>query len=229
MKSKLVIIVSAIIILVIAIYYIPSKPDSTNKYGDFEQLENAETIDEDYTIDMQESDSNILLMAIHGGGIEPGTTEIADYLASENGYSYYSFSGIKQKGNYEMHIASTNFDEPNALEIASNSSVTLSFHGYDSEDKHTYIGGLDKELTETLKSELTDANFSVSDPPKKFAGEEKDNITNRNKNKQGVQIEISTAQREAFFKNNSLSSDNRENKQDKFYEYAKAIEKAIND
>src|SRR5690625_258481 len=229
MKSKIMITISAAIVTVIAFSIIEFKKDSPNKYESFEQLEKTETINEDYSIHFEENDPDVLLMAIHGGGLEAGTTELTEYIASANGYSYYTFNGIKQKSNLEVRIQSTKFDEPMALEAVFNSFITLSFHGYEGEDKNTYVGGLDEGLSEKVKLELINAGFSVSNPPKTLAGEEKDNIVNKNKNKKGVQIEISTAQREAFFENNSLSSENRKSENTAFYEYANAIAKALND
>lgn len=227
MRAKSIMIgLGVLIVLVISLLI--SKPTNNKEYKNFKKLKSNEVENNDYTINLEKLDSRILLMAIHGGGIEPGTTELIEGIAKENNYSYYSFNGIKQAGNQSMHITSTNFDEPQAINLVENSLVTLSFHGYEErEKKHTYLGGLDTELAEKIANQLKEAGFSVSDAPKELSGKEKDNITNKNKRGKGVQLEISTAQREAFFKNNDLSSKNRKYKEDTFYEYASAIEAAL--
>lgn len=51
--------------------------------------------DVDYEIEVNETDSNVTVVAIHGGKIEKGTTELAYALASHNNYNYYSFQGLK--------------------------------------------------------------------------------------------------------------------------------------
>src|SRR6476646_8006552 len=62
------------------------------------------------------SDGNIarcLLVAPHGGGIEPGTSEILRALTDLSDWAWYEFAGFLRKGNKEaLHITSTHFDEP---------------------------------------------------------------------------------------------------------------------
>src|SRR5690625_6868699 len=112
MKSKIMSTISDEIVTVIAFSIIEFKKDSTNKYESFEQLEKTDTINEYYSIHFEENDPDVLLMAIHGGGIEASTTKLTEYIASANGYSYYTFKGIKQKSNLELRILSTEFAEP---------------------------------------------------------------------------------------------------------------------
>lgn len=227
MKRKLMLFCLVFLVILLIIYFNNENIDSKG-YSNFSEIESNEVLGEDYSIHKEENNSEILLLSIHGGGIEPGTTEIIKELASENKYSYYSFNGIKREGNQSLHITSTRYDEPEALKMTAESIITLSFHGYDEEvSKHTYIGGRDKKLANKIKNELQIAGFSVSESPKQFAGNKKENIVNKNKQNKGVQIEISTAQRQAFFKKHDLTSKNRKNKEKEFYDYILAIEKAL--
>lgn len=228
MKNKIMIIFGVAVVSAIAFFIINYETGSPDKYKNFEQLEETEAINKDYSIHFEENNSDVLLIAIHGGGIEPGTTELTKYMADKYGYSYYTFNGIKKEDNLSMHITSTNYDEPKALEMMSNSLRTISFHGYESDIKNTYVGGLDEKLSQKIKSELEGAGFPVSGPPKRFEGKDKNNIANKNKSKKGVQLEISKAQREAFFKNNNLASENRKDKEPEFHAYVEAIQKALN-
>lgn len=174
MRVRNTMVISIFILIILVLTLLIFKPTNNKEYKNFKELESNEVENEDYTINLEESDSNILLMAIHGGGIEPGTTELIWSIVAENNYSYYSFNGIKQTGNQSMHITSTNFDEPQALELVKNSLITLSFHGYDEpKKKHTYIGGLDKKLAEEITLKLKDAGFSVSYAPKRLSGKKK--------------------------------------------------------
>ena len=70
------------------------------EYSSYENLSKAEVVGKDYRIRKRHGTSGILLMAPHGGGIEPGTTEIAEAIAGKC-HSFYTFSGIKPKGNAE--------------------------------------------------------------------------------------------------------------------------------
>lgn len=67
----------------------------------------------------------------------------------------------------------------------------------------------------------------MSAPPNQFKGKEKENIVNRNKRNKGVQLEISAAQRKAFFEDADFTSNNRENTTDEFDDYVKAVQNAM--
>src|SRR5690625_1019346 len=224
MRLRNIIITIITLIFIFILLILINQP----KNNSFEKLESEEVENEDYTINSKDTGSDTLLIAIHGGGLEPGTTELVEYIAKENNYSYYTFNGIKKSGNRKMHITSTDYDEPLALELVNKSSITLSFHGYDeSNKKHTYVGGLDKVLVKKVIDQLNEANFSASIAEDKLKGSKKDNIVKQNKKNKGVHRELSTAQREGFVKNNDLSIENRKNKQAAFYDYTEAIEKAL--
>src|SRR5699024_11904240 len=114
--------------------------------------------------------------------------------------------------------SSLEFDEPEAVKKVEESKYTVSIHGYEREDKNTYVGGRDTALASNSKNELQKNGFGVTESPKKFPGKEKENITNRNNHSKEVQIEISADQRKALFEGGDFTAANRENKTDEFYE-----------
>jgi phage replication-related protein YjqB (UPF0714/DUF867 family) len=59
------------------------------KYNSFSDLSRKETAGVDYHVIQRAGGSGITVMSIHGGAIEPGTTEIADAVAGEM-HSFYS-------------------------------------------------------------------------------------------------------------------------------------------
>lgn len=65
--------------------------------------------------------SIVVVLAIHGGGIEPGTSELANQIGNEGNYTLYGFDGMKSSGNSDLHITSTRFDEPLCLNLVQNS------------------------------------------------------------------------------------------------------------
>ena len=65
-----------------------------SKYRTFRQLSACETEDIDYRIRCRPGRTGIAVVAIHGGGIEPGTSEIAEAVAGDR-HSFYTFRGIK--------------------------------------------------------------------------------------------------------------------------------------
>jgi len=109
--------------------------------------------------------------------------------------------------------------------MTKDSTHILSIHGYESEDKNTYVGCLDTTLTSYVEQELKEKGFSVSAPPNQFKG--KENIVNCNKRNKGIQLEISAAQRKTFFEDADFTSSNRENTTAEFDDYVKAVQNAL--
>jgi phage replication-related protein YjqB (UPF0714/DUF867 family) len=197
-------------------------------YASFSELQAAEVYGEDYHIQYGVRPSNILMIAPHAGGIEVGTSELTMEVAGDE-HSYYLFEGYKSSGNSSLHITSTNFDEPNAIRIIESSEYLISFHGYgDSSNKMTKIGGLNRELRAKVHKALMDRGFNVeilddSDP---ISGTDPDNLSNRTRSGMGVQLELSTAQRDAFFGTNTRA-ERRNTKTDELREYARAIRSVL--
>ena len=90
-----------------------------DKYANFIELEQNEREGEDYTILFREANSKFLIISPHGGGIEPGTIDLADAVASSD-HTFCAFKGIKKTGNKTLHITSNRFDEPIGLKTSEN-------------------------------------------------------------------------------------------------------------
>jgi phage replication-related protein YjqB (UPF0714/DUF867 family) len=97
--------------------------------------------------------SGIAILCIHGGDIEPGTSQIADGIAG-NDHTFYALEGLKKTGNRVLHITSTAFDEPVALQIVAQSEIIISIHGCSDAAEVVYLGGLDEELRGHIKPTL---------------------------------------------------------------------------
>ncbi|MFJ7269434.1 poly-gamma-glutamate hydrolase family protein [Streptomyces sp. NPDC099050] len=202
-------------------------------YTSYADLAAAETEGVDYSrTAVTPTGATYAAIAIHGGGIEAGTSEMA-YEVSGGGttMAYSDFKGLKTSGNTALHITSTLFDEPLAVALVAASSRTISFHGYAGVDGYaeTALGGLDEELGARIRKALLSAGFRVTDAPSEIAGSDPTNICNENLRTAGVQLEISRAQREAFFPNGDLSRTMRDSGQRTatFYRYAAAVQNAV--
>ncbi|HDR7429956.1 TPA: poly-gamma-glutamate hydrolase family protein [Bacillus toyonensis] len=196
---------------------------SRDKYFNFHELKQNERINIDYKTFVNKRNNNIAILAIHGGEIEPGTSELAIKLAEKGGYSSYVFEALKVSGNRDLHITSTNFDDENARNMARKSNITISIHGYRGEEEVVYIGGLDKELKMKFLIQLKKDGFSATEAPADIAGIKYKNIVNDNKKKAGVQLELTTALRKSFFENGDLSKLNRVNVTKKFDEFLNSL------
>ncbi|MUN35688.1 hypothetical protein GNZ18_03625 [Actinomadura sp. NEAU-AAG5] len=206
---------------------------SADKYQNYAELAQHEKEGQDYRRTLRApGEPKVAHIAIHGGGIEPGTTQLADRAAAaRSGYAYYSFEGVKPSGNKDLHITSTRFDEPRGLALAQRVDRTVSWHGADGSTPVTYVGGLDDQLREQVACRLGKAGFAVAPTvPGDIDGSDPHNIANRNRRHKGVQLELSTAQRKAFFTDGRLDRawiEDPTHRTGAFEKYIKAVDQAL--
>ena len=167
------------------------------EYPNFQSFKAQHKAGVDYQIRERNGESGILLMAPHGGGIEPGTTEIADAVAGKE-HAFYTFSGIRKKRNRLLHVTSRLFDEPRALDMVRRVAAIVAIHGCRQAAPVVYTGGRYKQLRRHIDGALTDAGFSVGQHPK-LPGLHPTNICNRGRCGMGVQLEISAGLRHEIF------------------------------
>ncbi|MEJ5300078.1 MAG: poly-gamma-glutamate hydrolase family protein [Thermodesulforhabdaceae bacterium] len=149
----------------------------------------------DYRIRWRKGILPVLIIAPHGGFIEPGTSIIAEAIAGEK-YWFYAFEGIKPSGNMSLHVSSNLFDEDRFLDISSQVVWTLSVHGYASPEETIFVGGRDAVGCEEISEILRESGFdAVATCPKGIRGTNPRNIVNRNLSSTGVQLEISRGMR----------------------------------
>ncbi|MFE9770690.1 poly-gamma-glutamate hydrolase family protein [Streptomyces sp. NPDC005931] len=200
---------------------------TTGLYNSFAALASAQIEGIDYQRSWRSSPiSTLLHLAIHGGGIEQGTSELASAAAGDV-HDFYTFEGTKQANNSDLHLTSTSFDDPRALTLAQSATHIVSWHGAAGTTPMTNLGGLDYSLRDHVGQSLAQAGFAVQIASEEINGNDATNICNRSVRGMGVQLEISTAQRQAFFLNGDLSRANRKNVTDAFTSYVTAVTSAI--
>uniref|UniRef100_UPI00156E8CB8 poly-gamma-glutamate hydrolase family protein n=1 Tax=Halobacillus sp. Marseille-Q1614 TaxID=2709134 RepID=UPI00156E8CB8 len=164
---------------------------SGDHFCSFYELREVYEEGEDWEIEKSSAgDERWLVSAIHGGGIEEATSTLAEAISGSS-YPFYSFKGRLKSNNYSnLHITSTRFDEPEALEMVANAEYHISIHGAAGDDPKTMIGGLDKELKGIVSRHLEENGFEVAVTPEHLNGDHPDNFTNKTKTERGVQLEI---------------------------------------
>jgi len=175
-------------------------------YRNYRELRQHARIDIDYAVEVREGASGLAVLAIHGGGIEPGTGELADAVAGRR-HAYYSFRGLMPAGNRTLHLTSHCFDEPRGLTLVERSGTALSIHGCSEADPVVYIGGRHKALCVEIGERLRKAGFCVCESAF-FPGAHPSNICNRCRGGKGVQLELSAGLRRRMFAG-ALQSDSR--------------------
>src|SRR5690242_10019430 len=166
-------------------------------YPDFASLERNETAGTDFRILVRRAAAAYAIVAPHGGGIEPGTSEIADGIAGE-ALSHYAFDGLKRQGNGRLHITSTRFDEPLCLQLIARTEVVVTVHGEhgEADGAVVFIGGRDIVRGAAIREALAAGGFDVRcHPDPDLQGLDPRNICNRGSSGGGVQLEVSRALR----------------------------------
>ncbi|MFF4607451.1 poly-gamma-glutamate hydrolase family protein [Streptomyces sp. NPDC001339] len=133
-----------------------------------------------------------MIMAMHGGGIEPGTSELCLGIAGYDPgglavrpaggpvYDYWMFEGLRKPSksqpkdapsNRELHVTAKNCDDHVALSMAASSLNVLSLHGCTAEQagapakrpEAVVIGGRNTAFQRYLTEELRGAGFQTVD------------------------------------------------------------------
>jgi phage replication-related protein YjqB (UPF0714/DUF867 family) len=195
-------------------------------YRNFAGLSEAEREDLDFRITaVKRKGSSIVIVAPHGGKIEPGTSEVAKEVAN-NDLSLALFEGIKRKGNKHLHITSTNFDEPRCVELVQESDTVVAIHGEGSFEPSVFLGGKDDELGVQLKAALERYGYAVKthgNPD--LHGLAAENICNRGRHGVGVQLELSSGLRQTFFQ--SLTDKGRKKPTDELVRFVAAVREGL--
>lgn len=182
------------------------KRKTDDKFNGFYALRRNTEYGKDYQVSVNDNDSDITFMAIHGGGIEPGTSEIVNFLAGKK-YNSYSFDGLRKANNSHLHLTSRGFNEKEGLRLAWNSDIIFSIHGCKDNVKdgktvstrEIYMGGGSKSFMLQVAGSLALYGFVVRfHGDETLSGESGNNIANKG-NKPGIQIELPMTIRKEFF------------------------------
>ena len=198
-------------------------PSMTALYNDPQNLEGTtyakrwlrhqwQQIIEEQSTDNAETQK--IVMAIHGGGIEAGTSEIALATAgfhpatltpSVDGlgtHDFWLFEGLLPQGNGRLHVTASNYDDPIARELVRNARRCISLHGCTDRQANGKIqlGGLDHELRDIVLEELTAAYIAaeISTNPM-LDGSLPDNIANKTRIGGCAQLEMATSFRSSLY------------------------------
>jgi phage replication-related protein YjqB (UPF0714/DUF867 family) len=198
-----------------------------DKFSGFAELAENETAGVDYGISLRQARRGFAIVAPHGGGIEPGTSEIADAIAGVD-LSFYGFDALKSSGNADLHITSTRFDEPMCLTMIGRSDIVVTIHGEESETdgEGVFVGGLNHILGSRLGAVLKAKGFDIrTHPDPNLQGLEPKNLCNRGTISKGVQFELSRNVRRRMF--SSLLPDGRKHTTSEFSTFVNAVRNVL--
>jgi phage replication-related protein YjqB (UPF0714/DUF867 family) len=168
-------------------------------YATYADLDAHETEGVDYAVRVIRRPSAVAVVAIHGGGIEPCTAELAGAIAGSD-HTFCAFEGIRAAGNARLHLDSCRFDEPRCVGAVRASVTAVSVHGCRGERPVVHVGGRHRTLGDALRSALRAGGFeAVRASAPGMEGVSPRNICNRCRSGMGVQLELSAGLRKGFF------------------------------
>lgn len=176
--------------------------NEADRFASFAELGSVYQEGSDFRIHREARDSSLVVTAIHGGTIEPGTLELARAVAGRD-HSFYAFEGrVLTEASWDLHLTSTHFDEPSGVRLIESHPFCLSIHGFSNPARGptVILGGLNASFKRAILSALRTLQqdypeLVIQYSSDIFQGTHPRNIVNRAKH-QGVQIELSGEIRE---------------------------------
>ena len=164
-----------------------------DRYPSFQEMARHEREGADFEcVAVMRPSAALVVIAPHGGGIEPHTCEIARRIAGQD-YSFYAFRGTKPHGNEVLHLTSHLFDEPRGLNLVSSHRVAIALHGFVGQGEEVLLGGRHRMLKMRLAEALGRLGVAVRTDGHPYPGFHPENICNRGSEQRGLQIEMSAA------------------------------------
>jgi len=171
------------------------------------------------------AETQTIVMAIHGGGIEPGCGESAlaavgyhpaTFIPATDGqglHDFLIFEGLLSRDNGDLHVTAIHYNEPIGTELVQNARRCISLHGCSDtqtkvSDTHPtgiiQLGGRDLELRDIVLEELTAAGIPAERTTNDdLKGEETKHIGNKTQLGSCVQLEMGTSYRASLFETNT--------------------------
>jgi len=192
------------------------------KFSSFAELARFARPGKDFLIERREGTTGLAIMAPHGGRIEWGTDTVADAIAGSE-HAYYAFKGIRSRNNWQLHVPSTSFEEPCALEMIQSCHTVMTIHGCRRTGKSIYIGGRDADLKAIVVEKLNLSGFDAENATATaIMGVHPNNLCNRGSRGQGLQLEISRPLRRSMVGRDGLPTP-------KLTAFVQAVRQGLND
>lgn len=197
--------------------------------------------------DLDQRSSSTTIIAPHGGGIEPGTSELclatagyhpATMCVTPAGgpiYDYWMFEGLRTSGNGELHVTATHCDDDIAVALCAGACNVLAIHGcayprtgLSEQLQAVLVGGRNAAFRHVLMEELTTAGFQAIDATgvASLGGVSPNNIANRTLLGMGAQLELTAPLRSAMFLANTHAA-RKHSATDVFWRFVGAARAAI--
>jgi phage replication-related protein YjqB (UPF0714/DUF867 family) len=168
----------------------------SKEYDAFAKLAEDAQEGTDYRVTFEDRPGRFLLLAPHGGTIEPMSDVLTRQAAGES-IAYYTFESLTEA--MDLHITSHKFDEPRSIDLLRRHGTVVALHGMKDRnpgEEIVYTGGRDAETAARIEDALQAAGFNCVPSLDENAGASPKNICNKGTTGAGVQLEISRSLRD---------------------------------
>ena len=168
------------------------------EYPNFAALSAAENEDKDFRVRIEDrKGSPIVIVAPHGGGIEPGTYKSPRRLRDATCHLLILPGSSRRATEFFTLPARTLTSR--VVQRWLKRPTTCSDHGEESEEPVVYLGGKDSESGGRVRKALATAGFTVKEHPnRQLQGLAKRNICNRNRSGAGSSLSSAGSPRKVF-------------------------------
>ena len=198
----------------------------TPTFRDLSELVLAYQRGVDYDFIVRDRGAAITVAAIHAGGIEPLTGELAEAIAADD-HNLYQFVGIRRTGNDMLRIPEGRFDEMRLRALMQRSRLGVSILGGTENEPLVRLGGANRRMRQILEDQLTQAGIEVRRPAGVGAAHDPSRFVNQ-PSEGGVQLAASRGLR-ALMVAGSLDAEWRQSErwQELFFVFANIVRSAI--
>jgi phage replication-related protein YjqB (UPF0714/DUF867 family) len=129
-------------------------------FNSFAELVLNSDLNLDYRVLVVDRGVSTTIVCIHGGAIEPLTSELAAAIAGSE-YNLYDLQGLRSGDNSALRIPVARFDEVRLFTLLKRSQVALCIDGAPGLDSVVHVGGSNALLKQILREQLSQSDFQV--------------------------------------------------------------------
>jgi phage replication-related protein YjqB (UPF0714/DUF867 family) len=165
-------------------------------FADFPTLVMNTAKGQDWDLVVRQPGAPIAIITIHGGGIEPLTSELAAAIAATD-YNLYDLRGLRATGNAELRVPVIRFQEMRLQMLLDSCQTALHLDGIGGDEPLLTLGGRNTILVDHLERALKAAGFRVEPPPSPMLVQSRQRFYNQSE-LGGAQIELSYGLRQSM-------------------------------
>jgi phage replication-related protein YjqB (UPF0714/DUF867 family) len=132
-------------------------------FNSFAELVMNCELNADYRIQVLDRGAKTTIICIHGGAIEPLTSELATAIAGDE-HNLYDLQGLRAREARQLRIPLARFDEVRLFTLLKRSYLAVSVDGVSGADPLIHLGGSNSLLKQIMYQQLTQSGFKVVAP-----------------------------------------------------------------